>query len=77
MQQKQNQQNQQNPLMNQFNTFMKNPMQFLAGRNLQIPQEYQNDPKGAIQYLLNNGTMTQDSYNKAMEFASQIGLKLN
>lgn len=68
---------QQNPMMAQFNTFMKNPMQFLAGKNLQIPQEYRDDPKGAVQYLLNNGTMTQDSYNKAMEFANQIGLKLN
>ena len=68
---------QQNPLMQQFNAFQQNPMQFLIGRNIQIPQEYQQDPKGAVQYLLNNGRMTQDQFNRLNAMASQMGIKLN
>lgn len=68
---------QQNPIMQQFNAFQQNPMQFLVGRNIQIPQEYQQDPKGAVQYLLNNGRMTQDQFNRLNAMASQMGIKLN
>lgn len=68
---------QQNPIMQQFNAFQQNPMQFLVGRNIQIPQEYQQDPKGAVQYLLNNGRMTQEQFNRLNAMASQMGIKLN
>lgn len=63
--------------MQQFNNFMQNPMQFLAGKNLNVPEQFQNDPKGAVQYFLNNGTISQDNYNKVMQMANKMGLKLN
>lgn len=65
-----------NPILGQFQSFMQNPMQFLVGRNIQLPQNFQNDPKGAVQYLLNNGQMTQAQFNRLNTIASQMGIKL-
>ena len=48
-----------NPL-NEFQSFMSNPIQFMAQRKLNIPQQYLNDPNGAIQYLMNTGRIPQD-----------------
>ena len=59
-------------MMNQFRGFMQNPMQFMIQRKLNIPQEYMNDPNGAIQYLMNTGKLTQEQYNWAVQQANQI-----
>jgi len=64
-----------NNMMGQFNTFMKNPMQFLMQRKINIPQQYANDPHGAVQYLLNNGQLSQDNLNQMMSFAQNMGVK--
>lgn len=56
----------------QFQGFMRNPMQFLIQNKLNIPQEYMNDPNKAIQYLMNNGTMTQEQYNALTNISKQI-----
>lgn len=60
-----------NPL-NDFQSFMSNPMQFMAQRKLNIPQQYLNDPNGAIQYLMNSGRITQDQYNRAVNMSNQL-----
>ena len=60
-----------NPL-NEFQSFMSNPIQFMAQRKLNIPQQYINDPNGAIQYLMNSGRITQDQYNKAVNMSNQL-----
>ena len=60
-----------NPL-NDFQSFMSNPIQFMAQRKLNIPQQYLNDPNGAIQYLMNSGKITQDQYNKAVNMSNQL-----
>ena len=60
----------------QFNTFMKNPMQFLMQRSINIPQEFANNPQGAVQHLLNNGQMKQTDLNKMMGIAQKMGFKL-
>ena len=65
-----------NNIMGQFNTFMKNPMQFLTQKQINIPEQYSNDPHGAVQYLLNNGQMNQESLNKMMNMAQKMGIKL-
>lgn len=65
-----------NNMMGQFNTFMQNPMQFLMQRKINIPEQYSNDPHGAVQYLLNNGQMNQESLNKMMSMAQKMGIKL-
>lgn len=70
------QQQNQNPMMTQFNNFKQNPIGFLAGRNINIPQEFQNDPHGAVQHLLNNGQMSQAQYNQLSQMAQNMGIKL-
>ena len=65
-----------NSMMDQFGQFMKNPMQFLMNRKINIPEEYANDPHGAVQYLLNNGQMSQDTLNRMTQFANKAGIKL-
>lgn len=65
-----------NNMMSQFSTFMKNPMQFLMQQKINIPQQYANDPHGAVQYLLNNGQLSQDKLNQLMNVAQRMGVKL-
>lgn len=60
-----------------FNQFRSNPMQFLLSRKINIPQEYQNSPKDMVQYLLNNGQMTQDGFNRLSGIVNQFGGQLN
>jgi len=62
---------------NMFNQFMQNPIQWLMQRKINIPAEYSNDPHGAVQYLLNNGQMTQQQLNTLTQRASQLGIKLS
>ena len=61
---------------NMFNNFMQNPMQFLSQRKINVPQEYANDPHGAVQHLLNSGKMSQDQLNRLTQIAGQMGIKL-
>lgn len=65
-----------NTQTNQFSNFMANPMQFLASRNLPIPQEFANNPHGAVQYLLNTGKMSQQQLNMLTQQAQKMGIKL-
>ena len=70
-----------NPLFNEqmqkgFGSFMNNPMQFLMKNKINIPQEYMNNPHQAVQYLLNNGQMTQDQLNHLTQMAQKMGIKL-
>lgn len=71
-----NQQNQQNQIANQFNVFKRNPIQFLSSRGMNIPSQYQNNPKGIVQSMLNSGQMSQDQYNRLVGMAQNMGIKL-
>jgi hypothetical protein len=53
-----------------YSQLMQNPNQFLS--QLNIPNEYSNDPQGAIQYLMNNGKITQDQFNMANNQLKQL-----
>ena len=72
-----------NPLFNAFsgNTInpmqmmsqlINNPVQFLASRRLNIPQNISNDPQAIVQHLLNTGQMSQDAYNRFQNQANQL-----
>lgn len=63
-----------NPV-NQLNEMRNNPIQYLASKGLNIPQQYANDPKGAVQYLMNNGQMNQGTLNNLMQRAQMMGFK--
>lgn len=64
-----------NQLMTQFNQFKSNPMSFLLQRNVNIPQQYLNNPEEAVKYLMNNGQMTQEQYNQINQIAQSLGFK--
>lgn len=66
----------QSGMTSQFNSFMNNPMQFLSQRKINVPQQFANDPHGAVQYMLNNGQMSQAQLNKLTQMAQQMGVKL-
>lgn len=59
-----------------FGMFMRNPLQFLLQRKINIPQGYANDPEGATQYLMSTGKMSQDTFEYLRDQASQMGFKL-
>ena len=67
---------QSNSVMSQFNQFKSNPMQFLTQRKINIPNEYSNNPQQAVQYLLNNGQMSQQALNGMISMANRMGIKL-
>lgn len=62
--------------MAKFNTFKQNPMQFLMQNNLNIPQQFANDPHGAVQHMLNSGQMSQEQLNRLTQMAQRMGIKL-
>ena len=59
-------------VMSQLQKFRSNPMQFLAEKGLNIPQQYANDPTAAAQYLMNNGQLSQEQYSIASNMANNI-----
>jgi len=61
-----------NGFMSKFQQFRQNPMAFLMQQRMDIPQEYANDPGNAIQYLVNNGKITQQQLEWAQNTAQQI-----
>ena len=65
-----------NNMMSQFDSFKQNPIQFLLQKNINIPQQYMNNPQEAVQYLLNNGTMSQNTFNNLRQMASKMGIKI-
>lgn len=65
-----------NPMMSQFNTFKQNPFQFLLQHKINIPNEYANNPQGAVQYLMNAGQMSQETFEGLRSKASQMGFNI-
>lgn len=57
-------------LYSAYQQLMQNPSAIL--QKLNIPQEYISDPQGAIQYLMNNGKITQQQYNDANNQLKQM-----
>lgn len=50
-----------------------NPMAMLG--QFGVPQNISNDPQAVIQNLMNNGKISQDQYNNAMQMARNMGAK--
>jgi hypothetical protein len=65
----------QNDMMSQYAMFKKDPIQFLISRKINIPQEYLNNPKGAVEYLMNSGQMSKDQLSQIEAMASKLGIK--
>lgn len=63
-------------MMSQFVNFMRNPLQFLMQRRINVPPQYANDPEGAVRYLLSSGQMSQETYQLVISTAEQMGVKM-
>lgn len=61
-----------NNLLQQFQMFRQNPMQWLMSRGMQVPQEIANNPSAIVQHLMNTGQITQAQYNQASQMARQF-----
>ena len=61
-----------NPCLSSLKALQQNPMQFLAQRRFNIPQNIQNDPNAIIQHLMNTGQISQEKYNQASQMARQF-----
>lgn len=55
-----------NNIIGMLNALTQNPLQFLAQRGLNIPNNI-NDPQAIIQHLLNTGQITQEQVNNAQQ----------
>lgn len=56
----------------QQNSLMNRVQQLQQG----VPQEYRNNPKGFVDYLVQSGRVSQDRLNQVMQMAQKMGLKL-
>ena len=61
-----------NPMLQMLGQLRQNPLQFLAQRKLNIPQNIANDPNAIIIHLLQTGQVSQDTYNRAYQMAQQF-----
>lgn len=64
-----------NNILNMYQQFRANPMQFLVDHKINIPQNAQSDPNAIINYLLQTGQLTQAQINGAYQAAQQLGMK--
>ena len=70
--------NQIQQLMNsgKISQIRQNPMQFFASIGLDVPQNIANDPNAIIQHLMNSGKVSQADYDRAVQTAKQMGIKI-
>lgn len=61
-------------LMQMMMQLKNNPMAML--NQFGVPQNLSNDPQSAIQYLMNNGKITQEQYDNAIKQAQSMGFKI-
>lgn len=59
------QETQQNSMINKIQQLQQN-----------VPQEYRNNPKGFVDYLVQSGRISQNKLNQVMQLAQKMGLKL-
>ena len=55
-------------LISAFRQFMQNPASFLPG----LPEDALQNPKAAVQKLMNSGQMTQQQFNQLSNMANQL-----
>ena len=57
-------------LLQAYTQLKQNPNQVLA--SMDIPEQYRRNPNDAIQYLMNNGKVSQQMYNNANNQLKQL-----
>ena len=62
-------------IMQMLSQFRQNPMQILSQRGINVPQDIANNPQSIVQYMLNQGVITQEQVNQAMQMAKTFPMK--
>lgn len=62
-------------IMKMYSEYRQDPIGFLHNMNIDIPNEYSNNPQGAVQHLMNNNQMSQTEFNNLYSQAQQFGAK--
>lgn len=57
---------------NEMSNLINNPLEYLARRNLNLPQNFQGGPKEIVQHLVNSGQMDQNTFNRLYSFVNRI-----
>lgn len=57
-------------MLNMYSQLKQNPTKILGGLN--IPNNIINNPQAIIQFLMNNGSVSQDQYNNAVRMAKDF-----
>ena len=63
---------QMNDIFSQVQQLRSNPLQFLAQRRMNIPQNIAADPNAIIRHLLSTGQVSQDQINAAYQMAQRF-----
>lgn len=66
-----NQINNASNLISQMNALRSNPVQFLAQRRFNLPQNFTGGPQQIVQYLLDTGQMSQNQYNNLISLINR------
>lgn len=62
-----------NQIMSMVQQLKANPMQFLAQRRMNLPQDIQmNDPQAILNHLLQTGQVSQQQINAAYQMAQRF-----
>lgn len=61
---------QQPNMMQALQNLKQNPIQFIAQRRFNVPQEIANNPNAIISHLMNTGQISQQKYDKVMQMLS-------
>lgn len=61
-----------NQMMQMISQLRSNPVQFLAQRKINIPQELSKNPNDIISHLLKTGQVSQDQVNRAYQMMVQF-----
>lgn len=63
-------------MLMKYRALMQNPVQFLMQHKMNIPQEYMNNPEGAIQHLINSGQVSRERVEEAKRYARTLGINI-
>lgn len=66
---------QNNNIMNEYNKFQSNPMQYLTEHNVDITEDELRNPQMIIQRLMNSGRLSQSKLNHLIQQAKMFGFK--
>lgn len=59
-------------IMNEYNAFRQNPVQWLSQRNIQNPQQMMQNPQQAVQSMMNSGAMNNNQFSQIMSMAQML-----